>query len=487
MPNPIGKLALLLVVPFAFFAVWRWPPLRAALIVIVGSAMFLVANWGWDVPILPDLDKEHLPALVTLIAFVIMKRRALKARPFAGPEVLVLVGVVGTICTALLNSDPIVYGPVTLPAQTFYDGFVDAAGIVAYWFPPFFLGRALVTSSKDLKYVVRFFVLCGLIYTIPIMIEFRLSPQMHNWIYGFHQSDFVQTVRYGGYRPKVFMRHGLNVALFMTITTLFAVAMHKANKEGARLKSFGRHITPGRAAVFLLLITIFCKSTGAYFHLALMLPVIWFLSPRWQMRVALVLVVFVLTYPVLRANDMIPVDAITDWMKENVNRDRAMSLWFRMYTEGEVLARAQERIWFGWGGFGRPFIFDEVTGQQVSVLDGYWAIEIGNRGLVGFVATFGLVTWPVFSAIRAFRRIEKKADRRLIAAVSLMVVLYVFDWIPNSSLTPDLTFLSGGLAGAVAGILKEQRRRRKRLRLERTRAAREQRASREVSTASAAR
>ena len=31
------------------------------------------------------------------------------------------------------------------------------------------------------------------------VIELRFSPQLHNWVYGYHQHDFVQTIRDGGY------------------------------------------------------------------------------------------------------------------------------------------------------------------------------------------------------------------------------------------------------------------------------------------------
>lgn len=39
-------------------------------------------------------------------------------------------------------------------------------------------------------------------YTIPMLIELRLSPQMNVWVYGFFQHDFIQTVRYGGSLPS---------------------------------------------------------------------------------------------------------------------------------------------------------------------------------------------------------------------------------------------------------------------------------------------
>ena len=47
-----------------------------------------------------------------------------------------------------------------------------------------------------------------------MLVEVRLSPQINTWIYGFFQHDFIQMMRYGGFRPIVFLPHGLWVAFF---------------------------------------------------------------------------------------------------------------------------------------------------------------------------------------------------------------------------------------------------------------------------------
>ena len=62
-----------------------------------------------------------------------------------------------------------------------------------------------------------------------------------------------------------------------------------------------------------------------------------------------------------------------------------------------MMDRASQRIWFGWGRFGRSRIFDE-WGSDVSVTDGRWTITLGQFGLFGFVAEFGLLALTVFRA-----------------------------------------------------------------------------------------
>lgn len=451
-PNIIAWLTLLSVPLFALYAFKRWPAQKAALMLVVGSAMFVPPVIGVNLPVLPDMDKEILPALSGLCACLLLARRKMKAKPFRGPEVLLLLAVVGAFGTIATNGDRLVYGPTVLPALTAYDGLVDSIRILTIWFPPFYLGRTLFTTRRDLHRLVRFMALAGLVYTIPIMLELRLSPQLNRWIYGFHQSEFAQTIRFGGYRPKVFMRHGLNVALFMTITVLAAATLYRT--EG-RLH---RRFTPGRATVFLVLMLIACKSTGAVFYLLALLPLVLWGSVRAQLRAAMAGTTLILSYPLLRSAGMVPVDGIIEFMEQNINEERARSLWFRLFTEEQILENTRDRFMFGWGGYGRPFEFDPETGEMLTVVDGYWAIEIGNHGLIGFLCVFGLMLVPVVLAWRRIERIRSEQDQLLLCVLALSTTIYVFDWVPNSSISADLTFLTGALAGLVPGIIKEERR-----------------------------
>ncbi len=60
----------------------------------------------------------------------------------------------------------------------------------------------------------------GLSYVPLCLYEIRMSPQLHRILYGFHQHEFVQTLRWGGFRPMVFMNHGLALGLWMTLACL---------------------------------------------------------------------------------------------------------------------------------------------------------------------------------------------------------------------------------------------------------------------------
>src|SRR5204863_66271 len=80
------------------------------------------------------------------------------------------------------------------------------------------------------------FAVGGLIYSVLILWEVRMSPQLHATVYGAspRQADFAQAIRWGGYRPIVFMPHGLAVALFIcnTVMAAFILARNRGKVFG---------------------------------------------------------------------------------------------------------------------------------------------------------------------------------------------------------------------------------------------------------------
>lgn len=451
-PNLVAWLALLLVPVAAFVAFSTWNPLKAAAVVVIGGNLLLPCVIGINLPVLPSLDKQLLPSLWALIACAVLRPTALRARLFRGPEILLLVACCGTLGTTWTNPDPLVYGPAVLPGLTLYGAFCDSVAILLMWLPPFFLGRALVRTSAQLRWLLSFFVTASLWYSLLILWEVRMSPQLHRLFYGFHPSEFVQTLRWGGYRPMVFMQHGLNVALFVVLALLVATGLYRAKIP----RPSG--VSAGASVVILVVVLIVCKSTGAYFVALLALPVFFFASARGQMWFAGGVTVLVLGYPLARSMDWIPIDDIIAWFSENVDQERAHSLWFRFHTEGEILDHIRERIWFGWGTFGRNHIYDTTSGLPTSVLDGLWVIMMSVGGVVGWASLFGMVTLPILNAVWKLRLLTRPVDRAMIATLAVVCALYVFDWVPNASRTAELTFMVGALAGAVPGILAEQRR-----------------------------
>jgi hypothetical protein len=176
-------------------------------------------------------------------------------------------------------------------------------------------------------------------------------------------------------------------------------------------------------------------------------PVVWFTSPRAQLRVAALLGLLVMFYPMLRAYDWFPTKALIN-VARAISEDRAGSIEFRFLNENIVLERAFERPLFGWGGFDRIFVFDEESGDELSTFDGAWLITYAESGVFGFVAKFGLLTWPIWHAFKRVRRVPNKADQLLLSSVGVATAMVVVDLLPNGMFTYFPHLFAGALLGA---------------------------------------
>ncbi len=96
-----------------------------------------------------------------------------------------------------------------------YDGFSAIVWQLITWGIPYSIGRCVFRTKRHVADLVDSIILCGLLYVPLCLWEVKMSPQLHTQVYGFHQHSFAQSMRGGGWRPVVFMQHGLQVALWM--------------------------------------------------------------------------------------------------------------------------------------------------------------------------------------------------------------------------------------------------------------------------------
>lgn len=355
-------------------------------------------------------------------------------------NILLVILVGAPFLTVLQNADPVVAGPTFIAGLRPYDAFAMVLGALVAVLPLLLARRYLATAAHHTM-LLRILCIAGLIYSLPALFEVRMSPQLNVWFYGYFPHSFAQQVRDGGYRPVLFVGHGLRVALFFAIAVLAAFALWRA-REAAGPRT-GPRTGPLMAGAWLLGVLVLCKSLGALTSTLLLLPLVLFAPMRIQMTLAAALAMVVLLYPMLRGADLIPVDRIYA-VSASISEERAGSLKYRLDNEDALLDRANLKPFAGWGSWGRNRVYDPKTGEDISVTDGAWIIIIGVYGWLGYVAQFGLLTIPTLLLAlrqRTFGLSFATTGLCLVLAVNLM------DLIPNSGLTP-LTWL---IAGAVLG------------------------------------
>jgi hypothetical protein len=450
-PNWFTYIALL---SWPIVALWLYrtrPVNQATLWTILGAQLLLPVLAEFKFPGIPSFDKVSIPNIAALIGCIFVARQPIRFFSRIGlAEVLLLMGVVGPFVTAELNNDPIFIGNVVLPAETNYDALSDVVAQLIILLP-FFLGRQVLRSATDNEEILRVLTIAGLLYSLPILFEVRMSPQLHYWFYGYFSFGFAQQVRNDGFRAAVFMGHGLLVAFFVATTAIAAAALW-------RTRTRILHLAPVGITTYLMGILLLCKSMGPLVYGATLIPLIRFTQPRMQLRIATILVSIALLYPMLRMADLFPTKLLVE-AATSISGERADSLAFRFDNEDVLLARASQRLLFGWGRWGRGRVFDQDSGKDISVTDGAWIGTTASFGLFGFFAQFCLLALPVYRARTALKFVKSEHDSIVLAALALIVSVNIVDLLPNASLMPWTWLLAGALLGRAEALVPLSRKR----------------------------
>lgn len=435
---------------FPYIVIYGWPLLIAALFYFntkpVALVTSIIAGYLFLPPItinlpgLPTLDKNTIPALAAFTLILFMKsEKDDVSRPGwlpqgRVPRILLFALFASILLTVVTNREPVILEARVLPGLRPWDAASMTMATILTLLP-FFLGRKLLAHPNEQRLLLIALAIAGVIYSFLALYEVRMSPQLNRIIYGFVAHSWIASFRGDSFRPVVFFVNGLLLSIFLSTAILAALSLAKISAKAMKLTYLW-------IGLWLLMTLALTKSLGALIITVVLIPPIMFFTRRGQLLVAAILSAIVLLYPMLRGADLVPVDRIMEWA-ETINADRAHSLNYRLGNEDILLDKAREKPFFGWGGWGRNHLFNE-EGHISTTTDGYWVGSIGVGGWARYLPEFGLLCFPAIIALFRRRKFDPGPETTLLL---LILAGNLVDLLPNASLSAISWMIVGSIWG----------------------------------------
>ncbi|MEO9842027.1 MAG: O-antigen ligase family protein [Roseobacter sp.] len=421
----------------AFFIARKMPFEKAVIWSIIVPYLFLPEAFAIKIPALPDLGKMMAISVGLLIIFAV-NRSSLKPPPEESEapllRLLLLLGfimvMVAPFLTVLNNQETLEFGPTVAPALKLRDGVAQTLS-AALAIIPYYFARRYLSSPEAHRQILVVLVVMGLIYSVLMLVEIRFSPQLHRLTYGFHQHSFLQHIR-DGFRPMMFLAHGLFVGFFIFTSIMAALGLWKAGMGAKWLIAAG----------WLLLVLLMSENLGATV-VALLVIAVYLGTGRWlQILFAMGIGFVVFLFPIFRGAGLIPVEAISS-AAATISEDRSRSLNYRLNNEDISLQLALEKPVTGWGQWGRNQAYNE-RGEIITIQEGVWIQTITENGWFGYIGLFSLLTLPAMFAIGIWRRKKIPPETFALIGIATGNLIYI---IPTTCLTPVGWMMFGALAG----------------------------------------
>lgn len=405
-------------------------PARKAVIAAYLFAWLFLPVAGYDLPGFTEYNKITATTVGVFLGILIFDNDRLRSLRLSLLDLPMLCFCISPLLSSLANG------------LGGYDGLSGTSYKFLTWGLPYFTARLYFSSLTGMKDLAFFIVLGGLAYVPLCLWEVRMSPQLHQNVYGVMQHAFDQTRRGGGFRPMVFMHHGLMLGMWMAMATLLCAHLWLSR---ARRDIAGAPMWLCTGALFVT--TVLCKSSGATLLLFVGMAALFVMQRVRTALPILGLIMIPALYITLRANDT--------WGGEQaiaaasmISEDRAGSLRFRLEAEDKLSVHAMQRPLFGWGTWGRNFVARGDGSDRMVIADGLWILTLGTQGLFGVVSLFLSGLLPVFAFLRRYpARVWHTPAISSAAVCGVALSLYMIDNLMNAMVNPIFMLMAGGLAG----------------------------------------
>ncbi|HSI34481.1 MAG: O-antigen ligase domain-containing protein [Phycisphaerae bacterium] len=423
---------------------WVWPAIAAALFASLPPRRALAVGFviGWlFLPMLSlpmpfvKYDKHAATSLGAILGVIMFDPKRLTAFKPGLIDLPMIVWCVVPFSATMSNTGSAGLTP--------YTGLSAAATEIIKWGVPYYLGRVYYGDPIGLRGLAVWTLIAGVLYIPFCFLEIAISPQLHFMVYGFYQHEFTQVIRMGGYRPMVFLQHGIAVGNMMAGATLVGFWLWWTGS----LKTLFN--MPAWVSVMAVLgTTLAVKSTGALLLTFVGIGALFATKMFKNQLVLIVLCVGPFLYMGARS--------VGGWDGENLvgviasafGEDRSLSLKCRFDNENILLAKAMQKPLFGWGPNGNNLVLLEDGVTISSIPDGQWVIAIGACGIVGLIALFTALSGPTLAVMRRVKATEWATPLAAgVAAFAVLLPIHAIDMTQNAMANPLFLLGLGGLAG----------------------------------------
>ncbi len=419
-------------IPLVLKLFQRLRPHHAVIAGFLLSWMFL-PQYDYKVPVIPNYSKISAASYGILLGTWLFNRQAFQRFRFHPLDLPVTLWCVAGLISSVSNGLGV------------WDGLSAMLGKVTQWGIPYFIGRLYFDRLAHLKDLAIGIFLGALIYIPFCIYEIIMSPRLHKIVYGWHPHHFGQTKRGGGWRPQVFMEHGLMNAMWMAAGALTGLRLYFSGNLGKKLPVIP---LPSLIAVPAVVLTFFlCKSMGATLLMLAGLGAIVLTTRTRRSWLLFVLMLYPSFYMVSRGTGMWDAENMLEFVRQRTSEERSGSLEFRVKNENILSEKARERMIFGWAGWKRAWVYNEA-GATVSVPDGLWIIAYGQNGVFGLTALTLTILLPQLLFIRMYppRRWREKGVAA-VAPLPVLLTIFMIDNLLNNMYNPVMLLIAGGLTG----------------------------------------
>ncbi len=429
--SPVVHIVMFGWIPVVIYLFSRLKPRTAVITAFIMAWLFL-PNVSYPLPGFPDYTKMSATCWGIFIAAAMFDMESLSRFRFRFIDLPMVIWCLCPIASSLTND----YG--------LYDGLAVGLTQTVTWGFPYFIGRVYFSSLEGLKELAIGIFIGGMVYVPLCLFESRMSPQLHNLVYGFQQHTFIQTYRWGGWRPMVFLSHGLMLGVWMMSASVMGVWLWFSGV----LRSW-KGLSMAWMVPLLLFTTVWCRSTGAVALLLIALIAL-FLSRTMKTPILLILIIAVpVFYLSTRGSGVWSGENLISFIEQHISAERAESLRFRMYNENILVEQAMKKPLYGWATWGQARVYDE-EGKDLSVTDGLWIIAFGNHGLTGLISMTLSLLVPVMLLTWRYPA-TRWSDPKVApaAASSILLCVYMVDNLFNAMTNPVFILIAGGISGLV--------------------------------------